>query len=139
MTSRTRARRRWAPLAAAGAILLTAGCNGDAADGDAEAAEVSSETLAELIADKDDLSVVSGTLSDAGLAQAFDGVAAYTILTPTDEAFDKLGDLGKTLRTPEQRPAMVAILRDHIVPGYLTPDDIGKAIELEEDGTVEMR
>ena len=34
---------------------------------------------------------------------------------------------------------MVAILRDHIVPGYLTPADIENAIELAEDGSVEIR
>ena len=143
MTTRVQAHRRMAALAAAGAVLLLAACGSDGdGDGDGsgtEASEVSGETLAELIADQDDLSVVSGTLSDAGLAQAFDGVAAYTILTPTDETFEKLGEQGRTLRAPEQRPAMVAILRDHIVPGYLTPDDIAKAIELEEDGAVEMR
>ena len=141
MKMRDQARRHTAALAAAGAVLLLAACNSDA-DGDggeAEASEVSGETLAELIAGQDDLSVVSGTLSDAGLAQAFDGVAAYTILAPINETFDELGEPGKTLRDPEQRPAMVAILRDHIVPGYLTPDDIAKAIELEEDGAVEMR
>jgi hypothetical protein len=31
------------------------------------------------------------------------------------------------------------VLRDHIVPGYLTPADIKKAIELDGDGKVAMR
>ena len=34
---------------------------------------------------------------------------------------------------------MVAILRDHIVPGYLTPEDIANAIEQDDDGSVEMK
>ncbi len=43
------------------------------------------------------------------------------------------------LRTAEQRPALIAILRDHIVPGYPTPDDIAKAIAADSDHSVAMR
>ena len=96
-------------------------------------------TLAALIAGADDLSVVSTALKDAGLAQVFDGTAAYTLLAPRDAAFDSLGDEGKALRSPEQRPAMVAVLRDHIVPGYLTPADIANAVKLDPDGKVAMK
>lgn len=123
--------------AMAGALLLAA-CQGDAADKGA-AAKPSTETLAALVSQDDDLSAVAATLEDAGLAQVFDGTAAYTMLAPQDSAFDSLGPAGETLRSSEQRPAMVAVLRDHIVPGYLTPDDIAKAIELDDDGKVVMK
>ena len=123
-------------LAAAGLVLQA--CSGGADDG-GETAEVSSDTLALLVADQSELSIVSETLGDAGLAQVFDGAAAYTLLAPRDAAFEELGEAAQDLQTAEQRPAMVAILRDHIVPGYLTPDDIGKAIELDADGSVVMR
>jgi uncharacterized surface protein with fasciclin (FAS1) repeats len=122
--------------ALAGALLLAA-CSGT--DDDQVAAEPSIETLAAMVAQSDDLSTVSATLKDAGLAQVFDGTAAYTLLAPRDAAFTSLGAVGATLRTPEQRPAMVAVLRDHIVPGYLTPADIKKAIALDKDGKVAMR
>jgi uncharacterized surface protein with fasciclin (FAS1) repeats len=102
-------------------------------------AEVSDETLASVVEDADGLSTVSGVLGDAGLEQVFDGAAAYTLFAPQDAAFDALGEAGEELRTAEQRAAMVAILRDHIVPGYLTPDDIANAIEMADDGSVEMR
>jgi uncharacterized surface protein with fasciclin (FAS1) repeats len=121
---------------AATALALQA-CSGGGDN--AGTAEVSSGTLASLVADADQLSIVSETLGDAGLAQVFDGAAAYTLFAPRDEAFEALGEAGKSLQTDEQRPAMVAILRDHIVPGYLTPDDIEKAIELDADGSVVMR
>jgi len=123
--------------AVAGALLLAA-CSGGEAD-QAAAAKPGSETLAAMVSQDDDLAVVSATLEDAGLAQVFDGVAAYTLLAPQDAAFDSLGKAGETLRSPEQRPAMVAVLRDHIVPGYLTPDDIAKAVELDPDGKVAMK
>lgn len=123
---------------AAGTLLLQA-CSGDGAESGEETAEVQEATLAASVADADGLSTVSGALGDAGLAQVFDGAAAYTLLAPNDSAFQALGEAGTALATPEQRPAMVAILRDHIVPGYLTPDDIANAIEQDGDGTVTMR
>ena len=122
--------------ALAGAALLAA-CSDKAAE--EAATKPSSETLAALVSQADDLSVVSATLKDAGLSQVFDGVAAYTLLAPQDAAFTSLGETGETLRSDEQRPAMVAVLRDHIVPGYLTPADIAKAIEADGDGKVAMR
>jgi len=125
--------------ALAGALLLAA-CSGESGTADDEAAaEPSSETLAALVSQADDLSTVSEALKDAGLAQVFDGTAAYTLLAPRDAVFDSLGEAGQTLRSSEQRPAMVAVLRDHIVPGYLTPDDIAKAVELDTDGKVAMK
>jgi uncharacterized surface protein with fasciclin (FAS1) repeats len=135
----TERRRSWAlagPLAAA--LLLTA-CNSKSDEAGEPTAQISRETLATVVADADGLSVAAGAMSDAGLAQVFDGAAAYTMLVPQDSAFDALGEPGEALRTPEQRPAMVAVLRDHIVPGYLTPEDIANAIKQADNGSVKMR
>lgn len=122
----------------AASALALQGCSGDdAAEG--EAAEASTETLASLIMEADDLSTVSGVIGEAGLTEVFDGAASYTLLAPQDAAFDALGEAGEELRSPEERPAMVAILRDHIVPGSLTPGDVANAIEAADDGSVEMR
>jgi uncharacterized surface protein with fasciclin (FAS1) repeats len=139
MNARTNSSRRLALLAAVAAALLLPSCSGGTGDSGDATAEVSNETLAKEIADADDLSVVSGALGDAGLAAVFDSAAAYTIFTPRDAAFDALGDNGKLLREPEQRPALIAILRDHIVPGYLTPEDISNAIDVADDKKVKMR
>ena len=128
-------------LAAATAIALAvAACSGgDEAGEQAAQTEVSDETLATLVAGDANLATASQALEETSLAHVFEGVAAYTFLAPTDEAFDRLGEASADLRSPEQRPAMAAILRDHIVPGYLTPDDIRNAIELSDDDRVEMR
>ena len=125
-----------APVMLAGALLLAA-CAGESAE--ETPAEPSPETLAALVSQADDLSVVSATLEDAGLSQVFDGVAPYTLLAPSDAAFESLGAAGETLRSAEQRPALVAVLREHIVPGYLTPQDIAKAVEADADGKVAMK
>jgi uncharacterized surface protein with fasciclin (FAS1) repeats len=142
MTQRAVPARGGIALAVAAAVLLLSGCDGQqdsATDRPATEATVSDETLAATIAGTDGFSVAADALKDAGLAQVFEGAAAYTVLLPDDAAFAKLGEAGKDLRTPEQRPALVAILRDHVVPGYLTPDDIAKAIEAAPDHAVAMR
>ena len=76
--------------ALAAAALALQACSGGADD--ADRAEVSSGTLASLVADADELSIVSETLGDAGLAQVFDGAAAYTLFAPQDAAFEALGE-----------------------------------------------
>ncbi len=139
MSARHPASRSRAAFAAILGALVVAACTGEGGDAGETSAEPSSESLATLITGANDLTVVSGTLTDAGLVQVFDGVAAYTVLAPQDAAFERLGEAGKALRAPEQRAALVAALRDHIVPGYLTPEDIAKAVELDEDGRVAMR
>lgn len=130
--------RRLAISCALAAALALQGCSGEEA-AESETPEVSSDTLAALIMEADGLSTVAGVISEAGLAQVFDGAASYTLLAPQDSAFDALGEPGAELRSDEQRPAMVAILRDHIVPGYLTPADIAKAVEADDDGSIQMR
>ena len=126
-------RRRFATLAAA-SLLALAGCSKSSDSGDNQASPSSApsgKTLAEAIADTEDLSTVSNALKDTGLAQVFDGAGSYTMLAPTDAAFAKLGDAGKSLSQPDNKAEMAAILRDHIVPGYLTPDDIKAAIDAQ--------
>jgi uncharacterized surface protein with fasciclin (FAS1) repeats len=132
-------RPAWAFAGALAAAMLVTACNSDSDDAGEPTAQVSRETLATVVADADGLSVAANAMSDAGLAQVFDGAAAYTMLVPQDSAFEALGEPGQALRSPEQRAAMVAVLRDHIVPGYLTPEDIANAIDQADNGSVKMR
>jgi uncharacterized surface protein with fasciclin (FAS1) repeats len=122
-----------AALAAASLLALGA-CSNDATNDTKEAStssEPAGQTLAQAIAGTDDLSTVAGALRTSGLAQVFDGGGSYTILAPDNDAFAKLGDAGKALSQPENSAETAAILRDHIVPGYLTPDDIKSAIDAQ--------
>ena len=125
--------------ALAASTLILQACSSDSAESGEETADVQDSTLAAAVANAEGLSTVSDVLGDAGLAQIFDGAAAYTLLAPRDSALEALGETGETLRTDEHRPAMVAILRHHIVPGYLTPEDISNAIGQADDGAVTMR
>ena len=126
-------------VAFAAATLTLGACADEAAEEQAEQtgeAEPSGDTLAEALSGAEGLGTVSEALRDVGLTQVFDGAGSYTILAPSDEAFAALGETGEALTEPDQRAAMAAILRDHIVPGYLTPADIEAAIEAQ-GGTVQ--
>lgn len=130
---------RLAVLAAA-SLLALAGCSrhSNAANDQAASSEPSGKTLAAAIAGDSQLSTVAGALRDTGLADMFDSAGSYTILAPNDAAFGKLGSAGKALTQPAERSEMAAVLRDHIVPGYLTPADIQSAID-SQHGEVKVQ
>lgn len=96
----------------------------------ADAAEQSvGGTLASAISEAPDLRTVASGLTDAGLGEVFDGPGSYTVLAPDDDAFAALGEGQRELTSDEARPVLVAVLRDHILPGHMTPDAIREAIE----------
>ncbi|HWN11136.1 MAG TPA: fasciclin domain-containing protein [Pyrinomonadaceae bacterium] len=69
--------------------------------------------------------VFTGALADAGLEEALKEMGPYTLFAPTNEAFakiprKKLDDLLK----PEKRETLQALLRNHIVPGKLTANEL---------------
>ncbi|RJY09031.1 fasciclin domain-containing protein [Aurantiacibacter aquimixticola] len=116
--------------------LALSGCTeqgDDAASG--EQAEPGTQSISALIAGQDDLAIIGSLLSDSGLGDTFDGLAAYTVFAPTDAA---LGNLPDDFTGEAARPALVAMLREHVMPGYVTVDDITRAVE-EGGGSVEMR
>ena len=129
MTPSRTGRRAVACLSALALLALPA-CSAEE-DADPATAESSDDTLAEAISEAGDLSTVASALGEPGLAQVFDGAGSYTIFAPNDAAFEALGETGAALREPGQSAAMTAVLRDHIVPGYLTPADIESAIEAQ--------
>ena len=124
--------KRSAPLLTL-ACLTMAGCSYDpptSADERAGQVLVSQNgTLASALSSSDGMATVSDALKEAQLADLLDGVAAYTLLAPDDDAFTALGDEGETLLEPEQRAILVALLRDHLLVGHVTPDAIRSAIE----------
>ncbi|WP_160736926.1 fasciclin domain-containing protein [Altericroceibacterium endophyticum] len=97
------------------------------------------QTLAATISDAPGLTITARALRDIGIAPVFDGAGSYTILAPDDDAFGLLGETGTYLQQPEQAPIMAAILRDHIIPGYLTRQDIDNAVKAADSGEVRMR
>jgi len=121
---------------AATTLFALGACSSDHDRTPTEAAPTK-ETLAEALAATPKLSIVAGALGQTGLAQVFDGASAYTILAPDNAAFDALGELSEKLQRPANRAAMAAVLRDHTLPGYVTPADIETALK-NKNGPVEI-
>lgn len=127
-------------LILAGALAFAmplAACSGS--DDDAASPEVGNETLASALADGTGIDMMSDALKDTGLAQVFDGTAAYTVLAPNDEAFAVLEPKDGEDTDEESRRAIVAaVLREHVLPGALSPTDIENAIAAQ-GGPVKIR
>lgn len=123
------------PLALAGAMAVLAlvpACSYDPQTDEASAdagAETVTGTLATALSDIDGMDRLNDAVGQAQLNSVFDGQGAYTLLGPTDAAFDRLGDRADALMTDEQRPVLVGLLREHILPGHLTPENIRAAID----------
>lgn len=123
--------------AIAGLALLPA-CSGNAPE---EAVEGTQEdttiTLAAALSEVPDLASLNGAISSAQLMPIFESAASYTLLAPHDDAFAALGQQGQALMTDEQRPLLAGVLREHILPGHLTPENVRAAIE-SQGGEVKM-
>lgn len=65
-----------------------------------------------------------------GLEATLAGPGPYTVLVPTDAAFDKMpAGAFDTLMKPEAKSDLTAVLTYHILPGTILAGDIGKAID----------
>lgn len=94
-------------------------------------ADTDRDTVAQAVSSTSGLSTLARAVAEAQLAEVLDGSGSYTVLAPTDQAFTALGENAGDLLATEQRPLLVGLLREHIVPGHITPDAIGQAIEAE--------
>jgi uncharacterized surface protein with fasciclin (FAS1) repeats len=128
---------------ACGALLATIpACSKNGDGGSAKPGGGASQAASDLgtaLRARPDMSKIATALSDTGVGTVFSGKGSYTLVAPDDSAFAKLGEQGGRLSKPDQRAALAALVRDHIVPGYLTPQDIGKAIDAADGKPVKMR
>lgn len=124
-------------------ILAIGGCSKDPAPtGEStvasEAAVPAAQSVPDLLDNTDGVQIVAEALKETGIAGIFKGKGSYTLLAPEDIAFEQLGDTGKALTESEDHAALAALLKDHLIPGYLTPQDISAAIDASKDGQVSM-
>lgn len=133
-------RKRFVPsfVAVLCAASLSLGACSDEVENAPESVTQSNDTLASVLSEIDGLETLSSAIGDSGLGSVFDGASAYTVLAPDDSVFEQLGERGTALLSEDQRPILVALLRDHIVPGALDLSDIRAAIEAK-GGPVEMK
>ena len=127
-------------LSAASLAILPA-CSVAEDDPDADPSvtgETDSGTVASVLSDMPDMANFNSAIASAQLGSIFDGPGSYTVLAPNDEAFQAFGEEGSTLMSEDQRPLLVGVLRNHILPGHLTPEDIEAAIDAQ-GGEVSMK
>lgn len=127
-------------LTALAAASLLGACSSEKANEPvtADASAGSTQTLASALSGEPGFATLGSALKDTGLAAVFDATASYTVLAPSDDAFAALGDTGKALLQPDQRAALAAVLRGHVLPGYTTPQDIEAAITAAKGKPVKM-
>lgn len=133
---RTLLRRTLTPLA----VILLAACGGEneKAAETTEQVEPSSRTLAATLRSEAGFGALGRIAANAGLVEVLDGVGPYTLFAPADAAFPEdaaPADVADQDRSAEN----AALLRAHIVPGALTRQDIGAALDGDADGSVQMR
>ena len=120
------------------ALVPLAGCDKAKDKTAATATEPGAATLTSAIGGAPGMSTVAAAIKGTGLAAVFDGTAPYTVLVPQDDAFGALGDAGARLKAPENGAAMAAVLKAHVLPGYMTVADIGAALTRAKGKPVRM-
>ena len=115
---------------AAAALALNA-CDKADQPGGAPAGEAQDSAGAKTIAAGiDQNSKFYAAAKSAGLDATLAGPGPYTVLVPDDAAFDKLpSGTADTWMKPESRAQLTGVLTNHILPGTILADDIGKAID----------
>ncbi len=89
------------------------------------------KTVADVVKGDAQLSTLARAIDAAGLGGALSGTDEVTLFAPTDAAFAKLpaGTLDNLLK-PENRDALVAVLKHHVVAGKVGRDDVKKRREI---------
>ena len=118
-------------LAAVAAIALLTGATACDSGVEPQTGSVEADqNIAKSLGSIEGLGTASDLVNQAGLEQMLEGEAAYTLFLPSDQAFAKLpeGELD-WLRSDDGRPDLIALLRQHMVPGTVTQEDLETALE----------
>ena len=125
--------------------LAVAGCSGGEPEdpATAEVGEASSEAIDDrplpgILDEAEGMQSIAEALKATGIATAFDGNGSYTLLAPTDAAFEAGGDKGKALVTAEDHAPLAALVKSHMLPGFVSVKDIEAAIAASDDGKATM-
>ncbi len=126
-------------FAAVAAIALLSGTSACDRSDDPETNSVETgQNIASTLGGIDGMDTANDLINQAGLQQMLEGEAAYTLFLPNDQAFATLpeGELD-WLRSDNGRPDLIALLRQHMVPGTVAQKDLEAALE-NSGGTVAL-
>jgi len=97
-------------------------------DGGVEAA-ADGKMVTTAIGDAADLSISTRLLGTAQLGTALDGEGSYTVFLPVDDAWESLEKAElEAIESVDNRPQLIAVLRQHIAPGYVLESDLEKGL-----------
>jgi uncharacterized surface protein with fasciclin (FAS1) repeats len=89
-----------------------------------------SDTIAQALGGSADHSSFVNALRAAGLEATLAGPGPYTIFAPVNAGFEKLpAGTVEGLMKPDQKARLTSIITYHIVPGVVTAEDLGRAVE----------
>ncbi|HLA63575.1 MAG TPA: fasciclin domain-containing protein, partial [Rhodothermales bacterium] len=110
-------------------LLVATGC------GLSDADQVRGDAAA-VITSVDALNTFEAAAEATGLLPELAGPGPYTVFAPNELAFAYLGEARDRLLDPAVRRLLVRVLRHHVVPGDVSPDDLTDGATLQTlDGT----
>ena len=87
-------------------------------------------TIAQALGGSADHASFVSALRAAGLEATLAGPGPYTIFAPVNAGFEKLpAGPAEGLMKPDQKARLTSIITYHIVPGVVTAEDLGRAVE----------
>ena len=85
-----------------------------------ESTPVAKDSLPDILKQQKNLKIFNELIVSAGLLETLQGVGPYTVLAPTDDAFKDLPEsVLDTIKKPENKTMLTAILNYHIIKGNL--------------------
>jgi uncharacterized surface protein with fasciclin (FAS1) repeats len=83
--------------------------------------------LVDTILNKAEFSTFGKAIVASGLVDTFNSKGPYTVLAPTDEAFNKLSaETMIDLMKPENKEDLTNLLKHHVIEGKIMGDDINR-------------
>lgn len=119
--------------------LALSGCSEEPTKDENGVVAPAQTSVAAALDNADGMQTVAEALKETGIDQVFESPGSYTLLAPDDDAFAQLGDARKELMSGEDVAALAALLKQHILPGYITPEDMGSAIDASATKSVTFR
>lgn len=121
--------------------VMVSGCQDGGTDlgkNGAVKTSASSETFSGALGNNADLSTSAKLIDSAQLGTAIDGEGSYTVFLPTNKAWESLDTAERqTIESEESRPQLIAVLRQHIAPGYVLAADLERGLS-KKDGSVTL-
>ena len=100
-----------------------------AAEGSVASEAMGEKTIVALAQGNPNVSTLVSAVTAAGLAETLSGPGPFTVIAPTNAAFDKIDKAALAgLMKPESKEALGGILKYHVIAGNVKSGDIAKMI-----------